>query len=267
MGEAYNIFISWSGSRSKYAAEAFRDWLPLILQAAKPWMSSSDVAKGTRGLTEVSNVLQGIKIGMVCLTPENLNAPWILYEAGALSKTIDEKTRLCTYLLGGLKFQDVEPPLGMFQATNPVKDDTLALLRTINTALGPDPIPESNLARLFERMWPDLEQKLAIMPSSGQIAAPKRSVEDMVTELLELARADVNTAKSMREDFARLKQLVTMNALNRWWRVRAATMKQEEAAASATKNELLAAALRSSLEAADAQGPPPPSPENDDENT
>src|SRR5437879_13172271 len=102
MNDRYNIFISWSGQRSKWAADALRDWLPLVLQAAKPWMSEADIDKGSRGLDEVGRALEGMKIGIICLTPENLNARWILYEAGALSKTVDAKTRLCTYLLPGL---------------------------------------------------------------------------------------------------------------------------------------------------------------------
>ena len=84
MSDEYNIFISWSGSRSKWVAEALREWLPRILQSARPWMSAADIEKGSRGLNEVSSGLQGMKVGLVCLTPENLNAPWILYEAGAL---------------------------------------------------------------------------------------------------------------------------------------------------------------------------------------
>jgi hypothetical protein len=67
---------------------------------------STEIEKGSRGLSEVSGKLSGMKVGIVCLSPENLAAPWILYEAGALSKTIDEKTRLCTYLLPGLQPQE-----------------------------------------------------------------------------------------------------------------------------------------------------------------
>jgi hypothetical protein len=104
MTEEYNVFISWSGHRSEWVAKAMRNWLPLVLQSAKPWMSEADIDKGSRGLVEVSSKLVGMKVGIVCLTPENLNEPWILYEAGALSKAIDDKTRLCTYLLGGLQF-------------------------------------------------------------------------------------------------------------------------------------------------------------------
>jgi len=37
-----------------------------------------------------------------------------------------------TEFLGGLQFQDIKPPLGMFQATKAEKDDTRKLVHTIN---------------------------------------------------------------------------------------------------------------------------------------
>jgi hypothetical protein len=122
----------------------------------------------------------------------NLVAPWILYEAGALSKAISDKTRLCTYLLCGLPFQDVKPPLGMFQATKPEKVDTQKLVHTINKAVSEEPLPVSSLDRTFERMWPDLEEKLKTMPEPEQVVDSTRSVSDMVTEILEILRADAN---------------------------------------------------------------------------
>ena len=209
MSDEFNVFISWSGERSKWVADALRDWLPLVLQAAKPWMSATDIEKGSRGLNEVGNKLLGMKVGIVCLTPENLNAPWILYEAGALSKTIDDKTRLCTYLLGGLQFQDVTPPLGMFQATHADKQDTQKLVRTINRAVSADPVREDNLDRLFERMWPDLEHKLTTIPKSEQVAVAKRSPEDMVTEILEIARGEADGRKSVQAQISRLEDILS----------------------------------------------------------
>lgn len=192
MGDKYNVFISWSGQRSKWAAEALRDWLPLVLQAARPWMSEADIDKGSRGLDEVGRALEGMKIGIICLTPENLDARWILYEAGALSKTLDAKTRLCTYLLAGLQFQNVQAPLGMFQATKAEKEETRKLVHTINKALDGEPVPEQNLDAVFDGMWPRLEQKLTALPEVEQVVEAGRSSEEMLAEILEISRAEAN---------------------------------------------------------------------------
>jgi hypothetical protein len=155
-------------------------------------MSETDIEKGSRGLSEVGSALEGTKVGISCLTPENLTAPWILYEAGALSKTIDDKTRLCTYLLAGLEFQDIASPLGMFQATKADKEDTRRMVRTINNALSESPVSEANLDRLFDRMWPDLEQKLQTMPQPEQVVEAKRSEYEMIAEILEITRSEAN---------------------------------------------------------------------------
>jgi hypothetical protein len=99
----HNVFISWSGDRSKHVALALRDWLPMVLQAAKAFMSATDIVKGSRGLVELAGTLEVVKVGIICLTPENLSAPWLLFESGALSKTLDKGTLVCTYLLAGLR--------------------------------------------------------------------------------------------------------------------------------------------------------------------
>jgi hypothetical protein len=89
-----NIFLSWSGNRSEWIAQAFFDLLPVTIQASKPWMSAQSIDKGTRSLQEIAKALDGIKFGITFLTPENLTEPWILYEAGALTKNVDAGSRL-----------------------------------------------------------------------------------------------------------------------------------------------------------------------------
>ena len=42
-----DVFISWSGERSRAAAEALRGWLPKIINAIKPWLSSADILEPT----------------------------------------------------------------------------------------------------------------------------------------------------------------------------------------------------------------------------
>lgn len=198
MGRAHNVFISCSGPRSRWVAEALRDWLPNVIQSAKPWTSDSEIDKGSRWLEEIGKALEAVKIGITCLTPENREAPWIMYEAGALSKTLDPKTRLCTYLLGGLRPQDIKPPLSIFQATKAEKEDTRKLISAINLAInGEDLVPEANLAIAFEKMWPDLEQKLMSMPSPEEVVEAKRTSEEMIAEILELTRDAASSRKKV----------------------------------------------------------------------
>ncbi len=197
-GAAHNVFISWSGDRSKAAAQALRDWLPVILQAARPWMSDTDIEKGSVGLDEVARALD-MKVGIICLTPENLSAEWILFEAGGLAKAFDDKTRVCPYLLGGLQKQGVKRPLGMFQATTADKDDTRRLVHTINKHLDADPVPEAGLNSLFDKMWPELEAKLDALPKPSGAAPPKRTTEDMLAELLEVTKGLTLNAEAERK--------------------------------------------------------------------
>jgi hypothetical protein len=84
------VFISWSGDLSKNIAEIFRQWIPSVIQAVKPYYSPDDVTKGTRWSTEISKELDNSKIGIICLTRDNIEKPWIMFEAGAISKNLDK---------------------------------------------------------------------------------------------------------------------------------------------------------------------------------
>ena len=57
MAETPNVFISWSGPRSKSAADALKDWLPLVVPTASPWVSATDIDKGTRWLGSAAIIL------------------------------------------------------------------------------------------------------------------------------------------------------------------------------------------------------------------
>ena len=90
------MFLSWSGDRSKAVAEGLGGWLVQVIQAVEPWISSG-IEKGARWESEIAERLDEAKVGIVCLTSGNLTPPWILFEAGALSKTKD--SYVCTFLL------------------------------------------------------------------------------------------------------------------------------------------------------------------------
>ncbi|MFT6334809.1 MAG: hypothetical protein ACJATI_001555 [Halioglobus sp.] len=63
-----------------------KEWLPLVLQATKPWISSEDIDRGSLWFSEISKELEATQHGIVCLSAANLQSPWIFFESGALAK-------------------------------------------------------------------------------------------------------------------------------------------------------------------------------------
>lgn len=127
------VFISWSGKFSKECAEILRDWIKCTLQASDPWISSKDIDKGSLWFNEISDQLKDTKVGIVCLTKDNKEKPWILFESGALAKGLSAN-RVCTFLIN-LKPSDLENPLAQFNHTVPDKEGMKSLLTTINKEL------------------------------------------------------------------------------------------------------------------------------------
>ncbi|MDT5156014.1 MAG: hypothetical protein QOH51_371 [Acidobacteriota bacterium] len=194
-----NVFLSWSGERSRRVAEVLRDWLPTVIQAIKPWMSGTDINKGGRWITELASQLEQTQIGLICLTPDNLTKPWILFEAGALSKT-QPNTYVCTFLID-LEPSDLEGPLAQFQTTIFDEGDIRRLLETINQALSDDALDKSTFDKVFDRAWPDLEKQLNEIPNISSTPRNERTMKEMVREVLEIMRAEARESESRDSDF------------------------------------------------------------------
>lgn len=179
------IFVSWSGPRSAAVAEALKEYLPIINNAFEPWLSSLDIPKGSRSTTEIAEALVAAKAGIICLTPTNLNSPWILYEAGGIAKTVD-RPLACTVLIG-LEPSDVSKPLGDFQHTRLLEKELLHLMKTINAAAGGDARQPDEIDKAFRLCWPELKDRLDNLPAEAAPTRPKRSdrelLEDIVDEM------------------------------------------------------------------------------------
>jgi hypothetical protein len=131
IGVKVKVFISWSGTTSRELAEALHAWLPSVIQSIEPWMSSADIDKGARWSADIAEELEECSIGLICLTPDNLEAPWIMFEAGALSKALD-RAFVCPYLFN-LNHADLKGPLVQFQSSKAEKEDTKKLMHTGST--------------------------------------------------------------------------------------------------------------------------------------
>jgi hypothetical protein len=180
------VFLSWSGAMSHKVAVAFRDWLPKVIQSVKPYLSSEDIAKGVRWSSDLAKELQTTSYGILCITDDNYDSPWMNFEAGALSREI-EKARVTPFLFN-LKPSDIRGPFTQFQAVVNERADVLRMLESINDSQTPEVrLDKQVLAEGFEVWWGKLETKLAAIArdTTTKPAKPKRTVQELVEDLLE----------------------------------------------------------------------------------
>ncbi|MGE3709455.1 MAG: TIR domain-containing protein, partial [Hyphomicrobiaceae bacterium] len=184
------IFLSWSGEQSGQIAEVIRNWLPNALQFAKPYFTPTDIEKGARWDSEISKELEASNICIVALTRESLNSKWIVFEAGAISRTVD-RSRVCAILFG-IKPTDLTGPLERFQNIEFSKKDIQRLLITINNAAGEDALAPPVLHSVFSKWWPDLQNEVAKVLNSFNHEAkptPLRTDRELLEETLTLVRS------------------------------------------------------------------------------
>lgn len=199
------VFISWSGERSKLVAELLNDWIQCVIQAATPWMSSKDIDRGALWFSEINDQLANTCVGIVCLTQQNKNKPWILFESGALAKGITSN-RVCTFLID-LQPTDIENPLAQFNATLPTKESVWDLVRTINVSLKEKALKESILEKVFNTYWTQFETsfKKIIKETPDEEIKETRSENEILTEVLSSIRMiDKRMRRLENEDRHRL---------------------------------------------------------------
>lgn len=149
-------------------------------------MSASDIDKGSRWSTDIGAHLEKAQYGLICLTQDNLEAPWLLFEAGALSKSI-ENSRVVPYL-HGIEETQLQWPLAQFQAALSDKNSTLKVVKSINEASGQDGLESERLERSFDTWWPQLEATFENIPKTTENAPPPRPESDILEEILSLCR-------------------------------------------------------------------------------
>lgn len=179
------VFISWSGKRSKALANALKEWLPLIVQHAKPWVSDKDISAGERWAQAIAGELETSNFGILCITPENLSSEWILFEAGALSKAmLDAKV---IPLLFGLELSDLSGPLSQFQALKVDEQGMLNALKAINDA-SDNKTDETTIDRLVPALWPQLQEKLDAIPEKADSEKHMRPQTEILEDLVSQVR-------------------------------------------------------------------------------
>ena len=210
------VFISWSGSTSLKVAQLLREWLPFIINSIEPYVSSEDIDKGARWSTDIAKELEDSTFGILCVTKDNLEAPWLSFEAGALSKTMEKS--FVTPFLFDIKRSEVKGPILQFQSTIFDKDDIKKMVKTLNKACGEAGIPEARLDKSFDVWYPTLEAELNQLKKTATSvktdAESKNTMHtsDILEEILELSRDNQKLLKSpdekLHDDMSKIKESV-----------------------------------------------------------
>lgn len=164
------VFICWSGSRSL----ALADRLCCLLERVVPELRgrifiSTQIEKGARWFDEIATRLESARAGILCLTPENLTAPWLHFEAGALAKGLQAsadadsepaspahpKNRIFTYL-HGVSPASLRGPFEHYQSATTTREDTAALIAALAGVLQLD--DRSDQSRVLQTEWPAFER-------------------------------------------------------------------------------------------------------------
>jgi hypothetical protein len=215
-----SIFISWSGETSRSYAAILADWIPLLVPATV--FFSPAIEPGERSLRAIERALEECTYGIVCLTRSNLGSPWLNFEAGAMANALrviaDELNQppVVPLLFGGLTPADVKTPLSIFfQMRPPDKASIYDVVRGINKSLCEQARPPLVLDALFHRLWPELENKLEHVQVDDDLQAqPKRDVNDMVSEILEIVRTlQRNVPSNIRTYLGRQKEQEIITAI------------------------------------------------------
>lgn len=183
------VFISWSGDTGRAFAKLLHSWLPSVLQAVKPFFSPDDIAKGARWSSEVGVELEASEVGIIVLTRESISAPWIMFEAGALSKNVG-RAKVVPILLD-LELSDVRGPLMQFQCARFGAAEIKRILRMLNSELKDVSLTDDVLESAFTMWWPTLEKQVAqlLRHPSNEEPADVRSERDLLEEILALSRS------------------------------------------------------------------------------
>lgn len=200
------VFISWSGPLCHRVALSLREWLPVVLPCINPWVSSEDITKGARWGHELASELEGTHSGIICLVPGHLTEPWLIFEAGALSKSVTT-ARIHPFLFG-VDPREVPAPLAQFQATRFSKDDLRKLIHALNLETAEAALPTAQVDKVFDVCWLDLENRLtplldALLTSRAKAEPDTREAErDLTAEELHVLRLVADSAEGLLEEEA-----------------------------------------------------------------
>lgn len=178
-------------------AEALAEWFPRVLQSVEPFVSAKDIDKGANWTVVLAKELEDTDFGVICLAPDNLQSPWLNYEAGAITKSVS--SRVCPVLFKVEK-SAVRAPLAQLQLTDINQDEFVLLMASMNKVAG-EQLDSVALRETVKVWWPKLEERLAEIP------APEAAISSDENRSAEPAKPEVELTEMVEEVLSRVRSL------------------------------------------------------------
>ena len=205
-GYGVDIFISWSGEKSREIALLLAKWLMSVLQVLRPWVSDNNIESGAIWFQRICENLKSTSNSIIVVTKENKVNPWIMFEAGAASKGDD--ANMVTVFAVDLRPEDVPQPLGHFNCVTPTREKmrkfVFDLNKRIDTANGlrEKPMSDERMGDTFDKWYPDFEkefneilEKYADVGLDDTRSPEERKQDEILASVREIERAIVETKK------------------------------------------------------------------------
>lgn len=153
------VFLSWSGknSPSHMVAKGLYEWICKVIHFSDPFLSSDDIQAGERWDDVLGRELGESDFGILCLTKECVNSPWMLFEAGALSGSYRNPKRVVPFLID-MDPGELLPPLGRFNAVTADMDGAYSMVASLNNTPAGQLVNEVVLKETFKVFWPEMEK-------------------------------------------------------------------------------------------------------------
>ncbi len=204
------ISLSWSGNLSHRVALILSKWLPSVVQAVTPFVSVDEKRRGAAWFKAIKDQHNQMDFGIICLSRENLSAPWLLFEAGVLSTRFDE-AHVCAILIGDVSEADLEEPIVNFQTIRlNDKEDMRKLVQKLNQMHGTRMLAANALNSAFDRRWPIFREackkELQESVSRKEIEKPKsehqllEEINGLCIQLVETMGSVSDNIKDMKKD-------------------------------------------------------------------
>lgn len=161
---------------------------------------SKEIEGGARWTHEIPKQLNECGDGLVVVTTENHVAPWLHFEAGALSKQIDAS--YVTPLLFDAEIGEIQgTPLALFQAKRIDQDDLRQLMVEMGSRRGKE---EAGIRRRFNHAWEDFESAISGLRKTATKTKRRLNnddlgamIESLTAQISRIARPEKSVAAAI----------------------------------------------------------------------